>query len=80
MIDMKKIKILMGILLVVMLFAGCGKSENAQKADEMINLLGVITIDSRTQIEEAERAVDTLSEKKRVLRVLFYSSFRKRKI
>lgn len=65
MIDMKKIKILMGILLVVMLLAGCGKSENAQKADEMINSLGVITIDSRTQIEEAERAVDTLSEKEK---------------
>ena len=55
----------MGILLAVMLLAGCGKSENAQKADEMINSLGVITIDSRTQIEEAERAVDTLSEKEK---------------
>lgn len=47
-----------------MLFlCSCGKSEEAKNADSLISAIGTVSLESESQIKEAENAVDILSEK-----------------
>lgn len=55
------IALLLAIVMVLPLF-GCGKSEAAQKADELIDAIGTISLDSGTAIANAENAVAGLSD------------------
>lgn len=60
---MKKISIVLLVLTAVLLFTACGKSEEAQKVDDLIASVGEISLDSEARILEAEKAVSQLAEK-----------------
>lgn len=55
------------ILALSMAFAlcGCGKSANAEKADELINAIGEVTLESKTAIDEAQQFYSDLSDKEK---------------
>ncbi len=59
---MKKTAILILALCLVIL-CGCGKSEEAKAADQLILEIGEVTEASAASIEKAEKAVSALSEK-----------------
>lgn len=59
---MKKVAAIILVLCVVVL-SGCGKSDNAKAADQMILSIGTIAEDSGERIRSAEAAVEALSEK-----------------
>ncbi len=53
------------LVLCMLLGLGCGKSEEAKAADQLILDVGTVTENSKAAIEKAEKAVDALSEKDR---------------
>ena len=50
---MKKWIALTLALVMVLGMAGCGKSENAKKADELISAIGEVTAESEADIKRA---------------------------
>lgn len=60
---MKQIRIVLLVLTAVFLFVACGKSEEAQRVDDLIASVGEISLDSEVRILEAEKAVSQLEEK-----------------
>ncbi len=60
---MKKISIVLWVLAAALLFTACGKSEEAQRVDDLIASVGEISLDSEARILEAEKAVSQLEEK-----------------
>ncbi len=62
---MKKWISLLLVLVIALGMMGCGKSENAKKAEELINAIGAVTIDSTQSIVEAETYYESLSEKEK---------------
>ena len=53
------------ILALCLALTGCGQSEEAKAADELIAAIGEVTLESEAQIIEAEEAVAALSEEDR---------------
>ena len=53
------------ILALCLALTGCGQSEEAKGADELIAAIGEVTLESEAQIIEAEEAVAALSEEDR---------------
>lgn len=62
---MKKIIALMLALSMVFTLCGCGKSENAKKAEELIKAIVEVTLDSEKQINEAQEFYDSLTEEEK---------------
>lgn len=62
---MKKILVLLMALALVFSLAACGKSEAAQKTEELINAIGNVTLDSELSIVTAETAFEALSDKEK---------------
>lgn len=60
---MKKTIVIILIVSMVLVLAGCGKSEEAQKVDDLISSLGEITLDKGDLIRQAEEAVAALEAK-----------------
>lgn len=60
---MKGIQILVSVVLLLAILCACGKSEEAQHADNLIAEIGSVTLESEKAILEAEQAVAFLSEK-----------------
>lgn len=59
----KLIALLLAAALCLSLTACGGKSEAAQAADDLINAIGTVTLDSADKIEAAEKAVNALAAK-----------------
>lgn len=53
------------LVLVMLVMAGCGKSEAATAVDNMILSIGTVTLDSGSQITAVENAIDALSEEQK---------------
>lgn len=62
---MKRVVSLALVLILALSLVGCGKTEAAQKVDDMIADLGEITLNKGTVIEEAQAAVDALEPKEK---------------
>jgi len=62
---MKRIVALLLALTMVFALSGCGKSEAAKAADELIDAIGTVTLDSEAAIAAAEKAVSGLEDKDR---------------
>lgn len=62
---MKKFIALMLAILLTVSFTACGKSEEAQLADDQIASIGEVTLAKKGLIEKAEKAVEELEEKDR---------------
>ena len=60
---MKKFGILLLSVLILASVSGCGKSDSARAADDLIAAIGSVTIDSEAAILLAEDAIENLSEK-----------------
>ncbi len=60
---MKKYIALLLALVMCLSFCACGKSEEAQAADDKIAAIGTVTLDSGAAIDAANAAVDALEEK-----------------
>lgn len=60
-------KVLAAILAFVLIFglAGCGKSENVKRTEELITAIGTVSINSGETIIEAEKAYNSLTEKEK---------------
>ena len=48
---------------VILSLSGCGKSEAAVKADDLISKIGTVTLNSESDITNAEQAIHALEEK-----------------
>lgn len=59
---MKKLSVWLLTLALLLLLAGCGKSEAVKSAEGLINAIGEVTLDSNSAILKAENAVAALSE------------------
>ena len=59
---MKKWIALLLVLVMVLGMAGCGKSEKAKAADDLIAAIGTVTLESEKAISDAEKAVSDLEE------------------
>lgn len=62
---MKKQIVAMLLVVVMLCFAACGKSEAAKAVDSMILSIGAVTLDSKIQIESVESAIDALTEEQK---------------
>ena len=62
---MKRLLSLILALSMVFALCGCGKSANAEKADELINAIGEVTLESKTAIDEAWQFYSGLSDKEK---------------
>lgn len=62
---MKRWIALLLALVMVLGMVGCGKSENAKKADELISAIGEVSLDSREAIEQARAFYDSLTDKEK---------------
>lgn len=60
---MKKTVALLLVLSMVFTLCGCGKSKEAKKAEELINAIGEVTIDSKDDLDEAQDYYSGLSDK-----------------
>lgn len=50
-------------LVLALALTACGKSEAAQKVDDLINAIGEVTLDSGSAISDAEKALSALDDK-----------------
>lgn len=62
---MKKILLMTLVGLLVVLLDACGKSSEVIKAEELINAIGEVSLDSETSIKTVQEYYDALTEKQR---------------
>ena len=55
--------LILASLMVLALLTGCGASAEAKAAEELINKIGTVTLDSGDAIKAAEEAVSKLEQK-----------------
>ena len=59
---MKRMISLLLVLIIVFALSGCGKSQAVQDAEEAINLVGEVSLDSGEAIQNAERHYNILTD------------------
>ena len=62
---MKKTSIVVILIVFAFILCACGKSKQAQEADDLILAIGEVSLDSAAAIETAENAVSELSDRQR---------------
>ena len=62
---MKKASIVVILIVFAFILCACGKSKQAQEADDLILAIGEVSLDSAAAIETAENAVSELSDRQR---------------
>ena len=62
---MKKASIVVILIVFAFILCACGKSKQAQEADDLILAIGEVSLDSAAAIETAENAVSGLSDRQR---------------
>lgn len=62
---MKKALILIMVLIMLLGLVGCGKSDEAKKAEELISSIGEVTPESGAKISEAQSYYDSLSKEQK---------------